>query len=148
MLFVSPPVAFPALEELQAHLKTLGDKRGLKLLENLRKQVPIKENPGGIPSLWYMPLIGGEHIFDGFGFAHYRKRFKWPETELDEREKRHVPQKPLLPFIEMLNQTLPQKWSRTLKQFVPNDDWLLWKFKKHTDGGATLEDVHEGFAEG
>jgi hypothetical protein len=142
VLFVSPPVTFPALNDLQVHLHAKGDQRALELLERLRNEVPIKENPKGVPSLWYLPLIGGEHFFDGFGFAKYRKHFRWPETELDAREKKVPPQKPLLPFVEQLNQRLPQKWNRHLKRFVSNDDWLLWDLKKSAVG-SNLTDVHQ-----
>jgi hypothetical protein len=144
VLFVSPPVTYPALNELQAHLDAQDDKKALELLEKLQTQVPIKQNLQGVPSLWYMPLIGGEHFFDGFGFAKYRKHFDWQETEMDLREMKHPPKKPLLPFIEKLNQKLPQKWSRTLDKYVPNDDWLLWNLKKSADGGSSVDDVYEG----
>ena len=77
VLFVSPPVQFPALAQLRDHLANRADKDGSALLKQLENQVPVKENPTGSPSLWYMPLIGGEHFFDGFGFAEYQDRFKW-----------------------------------------------------------------------
>src|SRR6185436_16559645 len=92
VLFVSPPVTFPALEKLRGHLRD--DPAGLALLEKLAAEVPIKPNPRGIPSLWYMPLIGGGGFFDGFGFAEYRERFGWELSALDEREQRHPPQNP------------------------------------------------------
>jgi len=142
VLFVSPPVTFSALNDLEAHLEKQGDKVGQTLLTTLKNQVPIKENPLGVPSLWYMPLIGGEHFFDGFGFAEYRTLFSWPDTPMDERERKHAPQRPLLPFIEKLNRRLPKKWSRVLKKYVPNDDWLLWDLKRMKTG-AKLSDVHE-----
>ena len=66
VLFVSPPVSFPSLDKMRAHLKD--DKEGLALLEKLAAEVPIKPNPRGIPSMWYMPLIGSGNFFDGFGF--------------------------------------------------------------------------------
>jgi hypothetical protein len=142
VLFVSPPVTFPALHELTAHLEARGDKKALALLERLRAEVPVKENPGGVPSLWYIPLVGGEHFFDGFGFAKYRKAFGWPETALDLREKQHPPQRPLLSYLEGLNDKLPKKWSRVLKKFVPDDDWLLWDLEKLDGGGNRVEGVH------
>src|SRR5476649_2640984 len=77
VLFVSPPVSFPSLDKLREHLK--GDKAGLELLEKVAAEVPIKPNTRGIPSMWYMPLIGSGNFFDGFGFAPYRKRFGWKE---------------------------------------------------------------------
>ncbi|HOK67755.1 MAG TPA: hypothetical protein PLV55_13215, partial [Anaerohalosphaeraceae bacterium] len=77
VLFVSPPVVFTALEHLRRHLEEKKDKKGQRLLADLERQVPIKPNPRGVPSLWYMPLIGSENFFDGFGFAKYRDAFGW-----------------------------------------------------------------------
>ena len=135
VLFVSPPVVFPSLHELRDHLAD--DPKGKEILARLEKEIPIKENPRAIPSLWYMPLVGGENFFDGFGFARYRKKFGWTETiPLDEHEKRFPPKRPLLPFVEKLNARLPKTWDRKLKKFVPDDDWLLWDFssqKQHVE---------------
>ncbi|CAN5526226.1 hypothetical protein BH10PLA1_BH10PLA1_19650 [soil metagenome] len=144
VLFVSPPVKFSALHELKAHLEATNDGKGLDLLARLQTQVPIKENPTAAPSLWYMPLIGEEHFFDGFGFAAYKQSFGWPDIPLDDQEANHPPQRPLLPFIEKLNNEIPKMWSRELKDFVANDDWLLWKLTtpdKH--GGNHVAEVRE-----
>lgn len=46
VLFVSPPIRFPSLHRLRAHLK--GDARGTRLLESLDREIPIKENPRGV----------------------------------------------------------------------------------------------------
>ena len=127
VLFVSPPVAFPALDLLRTHLETRRDTHALQLLDRLAADVPIKPNPRGIPSLWYMPLVGGGNFFDGFGFADYREKFSWAEIPMDEREITQPPQNPLLPFLEKLTQELPPRWDNRLKQYVPNDDWLLWE---------------------
>ena len=90
-----------------------------------------------------MPLIGGEHFFDGFGFAQYRDVFKWQRVEVDDREDANPPQKPLLPFLERLNLQLPKKWDRHLQKLAPNDDWLLWKLDRETTTGARLEGNHQ-----
>src|SRR5262249_41571492 len=111
-------------------------------LEQLKAEVPIKPNPHGVPSQWYMPLVGGEHFFDGFGFEDYRATFRWPRSPLDDQERAHPPRKPLLKFLEDLNHRLPQKWCRTRNQFVPNDDWLLWDLRRSDDDGAEMADVH------
>lgn len=132
VLFVSPYVQFDTYHQLRRHLK--GDKKGTELLEKLATQVPIKENLNASPSLWYMPLIGGERFFDGFGFAPYCKRFGWQHTALDEHEKRHKPRNPLLPYIEKLNKKLPKKWDPAKKKMVPDDDWLLWDLHPKTEG--------------
>jgi hypothetical protein len=142
VLFVSPPIKFTALARLRDHLAKRGDAEGSSMLKDLEEQVPIKENPIGSPSLWYMPLIGGEHFFDGFGFAQYRDRFKWQRVEMDNREDENPPQKPLLPFLERLNLQLPMKWDRHLQKFEPNDDWLLWKLDRGTTSGAHVEGDH------
>lgn len=138
VLFVSPPIVFPTLHELRQHLKD--DPKGAALLKRLESEIPIKENPRGIPSTWYMPLVGGDNFFDGFGFAQFRKKFKWDhDIPLDEHEKRFPPKRPLLPFVAKLNKQLPKKWDDKLGQFVENDDWLLWDFHMKNIRGKHVE---------
>lgn len=138
VLFVSPPVEFPTLHALRKHLEN--DPAGAELLKRLETEIPIKENKRGIPSAWYMPLIGGENFFDGFGFANYRKQFGWKdEIAIDGHEKRFPPKRPLLPFIEKLNERLPKKWDAKLNRFIPNDDWLLWDFHQKKTRGEHVE---------
>jgi hypothetical protein len=127
-LFVSPKVTFPALDMLRKHLQN--DPAGMKLLEKLAQEVPIKENPDGIPSLWYMPLVGGENFFDGFGFGGYIRRFGWKRIPMDDSEEARKIQRPLLPFLEKVNRELPKKWDNRLKKYVRSDDWLLWDFRR------------------
>ena len=124
VLFVSPPVNFPSLAKLRAHLKD--DKVGSALLEKLAAEVPIKANPRSIPSMWYMPLIGSGDFFDGFGFGPYVKKFGWKSIPMDELEKLHPPKRPLLPFLEKLVRDVPKRWDNKLKKYIPNDEWLLW----------------------
>ncbi|MBB3753784.1 hypothetical protein FHT44_006306 [Mycolicibacterium sp. BK634] len=143
VLFVSPPITFPHLHELEEHLAGRGDKDGEELLKCVKAEVPIKENPVGAPSLWYLPLIGGEHFFDGFGFEEFRSVFGWDkDIPLDELEHRHPPQRPLLAFLRDLNTKLPQKWNRHSNTYGPNDDWLLWNLDGGTDDGAEVYDVN------
>jgi hypothetical protein len=137
VLFVSPYVSFPALSRLKEHLAN--DATGTALLDDLVAQVPVKENNNASPSLWYMPLVGGEHFFDGFGFASYRDRFGWTEISLDKNEEDQPPQKPLLPFLEKLNRELPLKWDRATKKFVRNDDWLLWDLRRQQAGASVVD---------
>jgi hypothetical protein len=142
VLFVSPPVVFPSLAELREHLQA--DKRGTALLDRLEIEIPIKENPRGIPSLWYIPLVGGENFFDGFGFGRYRKKFGWgQDIPIDEHERRFPSRRPLLPFLEKLNQELPKKWDGKLDRFVPNDDWLLWDFNTPKIRGKHVESARK-----
>ncbi len=54
VLFVSPPVAFPALELLRAHFEQGRDTHALQLLDRLVSEVPIKPNPAAIPNLWLL----------------------------------------------------------------------------------------------
>jgi hypothetical protein len=139
VLFVSPPIEFPTYDALARHLAS--DAVGTKLLKQLENELPIKPNPKGIPSLWYMPLVGGENFFDGFGFidSKYRKKLGWKTTPLDELEKRRPPKRPLLPALEELNQRLPKKWDNRQKKYVRNDDWLLWDIHDNK-----VEDAHDG----
>lgn len=138
VLFVSPPVEFPSYDALRSHLAD--DRVGIELLDKLKNELPIKPNERGIPSLWYMPLVGGENFFDGFGFetSKYRKRHGWTRTPLDEVERRRPPVRPLLPYLERLSERLPQKWDNRTKRYVRNDDWLLWDIQR--DG--KIEEPH------
>lgn len=142
VLLVSPPVDFPAFGAMREHLK--GDRKGLALLAELEREVPIKPNTRGIPSLWYMPLVGGERFFDGFGFdfdrGASRKRFGWEQTALDAREKARPPERPLLPFLAELDRELPKKWDNRLQRFVKDDDWLFWELTPR-EAGAEIESV-------
>ncbi len=127
VLFVSPPVTFTALDHLRKHLTDRQDRKALKYLADLERQVPIKTNPRGVPSLWYMPLIGSENFFDGFGFARYRERFRWVPDPADRLEEKRPPKRPLLPFLEELHQSgkAPEKWDPVAGKMTPDDDWLL-----------------------
>lgn len=135
VLFVSPPVKFKTLALFERHLKDNEDKKGLEYLEKLRQELPIKENANGAPSMWYTPLIGAEHFFDGFGFEPYMTEFKWKGIPLDEHEREHRPSRPLLPFLEQLSTKLPLKWDRHKDAFGPNDDWILWDIQRLKRGG-------------
>ena len=137
VLFVSPTITFPTLQKLQEHLKD--DAPGAIMLDEFIAESGAKENAWGTPSLWYMPLVGGENFFDGFGFGPYRKEFKWNRTTLDEHEEGRVMKNPLLPFLERLNRRLPKKWDNKLKKHVANDDWLLWDLQKKRRGGLVEE---------
>lgn len=129
VLFISPPFEYPALKQLEEAVKDI--PKAEKLLRELRQELTIKENVNGTPSLWYMPLIGSESFFDGFGFhgANYFRRFpSWKqETPLDKRELVKPPEQPLMPFLEALVQgkTVPRRWSHAKQAYEPNDDWLL-----------------------
>jgi hypothetical protein len=139
VLFVSPPLEFPALAELRRHLDLAGDRIAADLLEDLVKQAPIKDNPAGAPSQWYMPLVGGEQFFDGFGFYLYQQNFSWTDSPLDRAERQRPPKKPLLPFLAKLNDALPRKWDRHKGDYAPNDDWILWDIEKLEHGGAAID---------
>ncbi len=138
VLFVSPPVTFPALDKLTEHLQ--GDPEGLALLEKLTHEVPVKPNPRAIPSLWYMPLIGSGCFFDGFGFEEYMHRFHWPENPSDDLEKRFPPRNPLLPYLERLSERIPPCWDNKLKKYVIDDDWLLWELESADKAGQVVHD--------
>lgn len=127
VLFVSPPVKFPALDKLKKHLKGQNDTEAITLLRQVEKEIPIKKNPKGIPSLWYIGLVGSDNFFDGFGFGQYAEKFGWQSGPTEELEKRHKPKRPLLPYLEKLNRrkTLPKKWSSTQNKYVHDDDWLI-----------------------
>ena len=100
VLFVSPPVEFCTLAGLRK--KAAGDPELRELVAQLVDEVPIHENPSGIPSLWYIPIVGSENFFDGFGFNLYKDRFDWEADKQMEKELEQPPDRPLLPFLEQL----------------------------------------------
>jgi hypothetical protein len=130
VLFVSTPVVFSAMDDLKSHFEQTNNKKGMRLLTQLENQVPIKPNIKGIPSLWYMPLIGGDNFFDGFGFCDFKNKFKWTKSPSDESEKYNPPKRPLLNFLKNLNEKLPQRWNLYKDKFEQDDDWLLLEIEK------------------
>lgn len=136
VLFVSPPVSFPTMKELEKELE--GHQRALSLFKKLKNELPIKENERGIPSLWYMPLVCTESFFDGFGFndVNYSRKFKWQMgSELDEREARCPSKRPLLPYLEAIAAgDFPMRWDHRSRKLMPNDDWLLMEQALRTPG--------------
>ena len=127
VLFVSPPVTFPVYDELEQHLDAQGDKEGKKLLGELAQQAPLRPNPGAMPSMWYMALVDGHYFFDGFGFAQYAKQFGWKKGALDEHEEKFPPKRPLLPYLEKLNDTgLPKRYDLEQDKYVENPEWLIF----------------------
>jgi hypothetical protein len=130
VLFVSPPVYFQSLDDLKKHLESNQDKEGQKLLEDLITEAPLKQNPESLPSMWYMALIDGHYFFDGFGFKYFLKEFNWEFGELDEREERFPPKRPLLPYLKELNKKIPLKYDYEQKQYVENADWLIFDPKE------------------
>lgn len=129
VMLVSPPVLFPALTKLEEALA--GSTDLLELLANAKRDLPVKENSSGIPSLWYMTLIGSESFFDGFGFCLQRFHAGFPEwkkrSALDERELSHPPSRPLLPFLAELARgtRVPKHWDHASQRYRDDDDWLL-----------------------
>jgi hypothetical protein len=127
VLFVSPPVTFPAYDDLTAHLKGKGDDEGLSLLSELAGQAPLRPNPGAMPSMWYMALIDGHYFFDGFGFSHYMAELGWKPGALDHHEDAFPPKRPLLPYLEKLNNNgLPKKYDLGRDEYVDNPEWLIF----------------------
>ena len=127
VLFVSPPVAFPAIDALERHLDELGDTRGRELLGQLETEAPLRRNPDGIPSMWYMALLDGTYFFDGFGFAGYAERFGWAHGALDDREERCPAKRPLLPYLSAVHRQVPPKYDLRGGRYVENPDWLLFR---------------------
>jgi hypothetical protein len=126
VLFVSPPVVFPALDDLRKHFDKKKDEEAAKLLNDLIQQASLKPNEKGIPSMWYMALLDGEYFFDGFGFAKYAKEFGWStDTRLDQRERDFKPARPLLPYLETLNKEIPKRYDYGQDREVENADWLI-----------------------
>lgn len=127
VLFVSPPVEFPAHEALCQHLQSAKDEEGQELLKQLETQAPLRPNARGIPSMWYMALVDAHYFFDGFGFAQYRDKFGWEYGELDEREEKFPPLRPLLPYLETLDGEVPKRYDLEQNAYVENPEWLIFE---------------------
>ena len=128
VLFVSPPVTFPAYDDLVAHLE--GDTKGSELLAQVALQAPLRPNAEALPSMWYMALVDAHYFFDGFGFASYMEEFGWPAGALDAHEEEFPPKRPLLPYLEKLNQAIPKRFDLERDAYVENPEWLIFD----TDG--------------
>jgi hypothetical protein len=126
VLFVSPPVTFPAYEKLQAHLTETSDEEGAELLAQLAASAPLRPNPEARPSMWYMGLIDGHYFFDGFGFERYMGDLGWKPGALDEHEKTFPPKRPLLPYLEKVNEGLPKRYDLARDEYVENPEWLIF----------------------
>jgi hypothetical protein len=61
VMFVSPPVSYDMFD----NIKDMTDEQ-----KNAVKFYGLKENLAGLPSQWYGPLVGGNYMFDGFGFEN------------------------------------------------------------------------------
>jgi hypothetical protein len=143
VLIVSPPIQFPALKNLRN--KVSGNAELEAALHELVNQVPIKENPTGIPNLWYLPLVHSEYFFDGFGFNNSQLCRRFPnwrkESDLNRREAEVEVQRPLVPYLEKLarREKVPRRWDHLGQKFVPDDDWLIME-----DTRASREDDNSG----
>ncbi|MEX2499526.1 MAG: hypothetical protein WD397_11715 [Wenzhouxiangellaceae bacterium] len=129
VLMVSPPVGHPAWEKLQ---QAGGDTpEWSELLSEVERELPVKKNVSGTPSLWYMPLLGSESFFDGFGFCDTRFHETFPDwrepSPLDRHELERAPERPLLPFLAQLaeGRDVPRKWDHINQCYRDDDDWLL-----------------------
>jgi hypothetical protein len=129
VLFVSPPIPLLSLATLREHLEREKDARGIELLDQLLLEQPMKKNPNGAPSMWYMGLLDSDYFFDGFGFNLFQQEFAWPRTALDDLEEQFPPKRPLLPYLVNLEQKIPERHDHRLKRPVTNDDWLLFEKK-------------------
>lgn len=130
VLLVTPRVAVPEVDQLREHLRN--DRVGKRLLARLETKIPLKPNPRAIPSLWYMPLLGGHSFFDGFGFSLFCQKFRWKKGPLDSTERNLPPERPLLPFLYDLQRGgKPKKFSLATDKPLNDDDWLLWDISTH-----------------
>lgn len=99
----------------------------------MKSEAVLKSNVEGIPSPWYLGILPEDYFFDGFGFHLYPqlKDRSAPTTSLDRAEERRAPQRPLLPYLEKLNQEIPKRYDRVHKDYVENADWMILKPGMH-----------------
>lgn len=126
VLLVSPAVRYLKWKELLDRAK---DDNELESLVNAAgREVVVRENGSGTPSLWYATLVGSEGFFDGFGWPASRPAFDWEPNYLDEREAGpYAPKRPLLRYLQQIHEGhhRPQRWDNRSKRYRDNDDWLL-----------------------
>jgi hypothetical protein len=129
VLLVTPRLEMAAVNELKTYLESLNDDGvGSGLFEKLSHETPLRPNPHGNPSLWYMAMLEAEdYFFDGFGFAEFRKVMEWEYYEpLDGREKAMPPQRPLLRYLARLNSEIPKRFDAASGKLIENPDWLIF----------------------
>ena len=127
-----------------------GRQGWLCLTQAARKPSPSKrENPTGSPSLWYMPLIGGEHFFDGFGFAEYQDRFQVGACRYGQSGAGREPTPQTAPAVPGRAQPkAPLQMGPPFAEVrASNDDWLLWKLEGGTDEGAHLAQAYDAYSQ-
>jgi len=142
VLLVSPQVTFPAYDELCDHLKKAGDIKALDLLSRVEQEVPIRSNPRGIPSMWYMALLSSDYFFDGFGFTEFAPTFGWKGGMLDDQERARRPQRPLLRYLSDLNREIPKTYDHAQDKWVENPDWLILDSKTYHRSSRSKPKTH------
>lgn len=125
VLLVSPQVMFPAYDELRAHIEKTGDTKALALLSRVEQEVPIRPNPRGIPSMWYMALLRPDYFFDGFGFSEFASKYGLNSGMIDDQEWERKPRRPLLRYLSDLNREIPKAYDHAQDKWVENPDWLI-----------------------
>lgn len=131
VLLVTPRLARPtSVQTLRTHLADVGDTVGQQLLDTVEAEANLL-NPNAIPSLWYMGMLESEdYFFDGFGFDEYREEMGWTEENdlLDPRETAEEtrPRRPLLRYLEELNNAIPTTYSLARGAEHENTDWLIF----------------------
>jgi hypothetical protein len=129
VLLVTPRLAGSStIQALRSRLAN--DKTGQQLLDTLEAESNLV-NLHGVPSLWYMAMLQSEdYFFDGFGFEQYRKEMGWTEQNdlLDPRETAAEtrPHRPLLPYLDALNNVIPTSYSTARGADHENADWLIF----------------------
>jgi hypothetical protein len=129
VLLVTPRIeAPPRWDELRNHLGSRKDAAALQMVDALQAASTDRPNPNGIPSLWYMAMLGNEdYFFDGFGFEPYREQMGWAYyAPLDEREKKYPPQRPLLPYLASLDHAIPTRLDNRTGNPEENPEWLIF----------------------
>lgn len=142
VLLVTPRLPLTSVSELKEYLDKLDDNgTGRQLFDNLTQEMPLRPNPEGNPSLWYMAMLQSEdYFFDGFGFDEFRNLMGWEYYEpLDGREKVMPPQRPLLRYLAHLNSKIPKQFCAEGGKLVENPDWLIF-VEENAESKGTSKD--------
>jgi hypothetical protein len=75
-----------------------------------------------------MGMLYGDYFFDSFGFGAYKGEFRWPESPLDDMERQELHHlRSLLPYLDRLDDEIPDLYDPRLGHLVTNDDWLIFQ---------------------
>jgi hypothetical protein len=80
-----------------------------------------------------MGILHADYFFAGFGFARYQPELGWKSSPLDELERQICPKRPLLSYLDKLDQRIPKRYDYRLHRAIVNDDWLIFEGRRQKE---------------